>query len=899
MKQTIVNFIGSLMILIGLVGISTAQQTVSGKLISDEGEELVGATVMVKGTARGTITNINGDYSIEANNGDVIVYSYIGLITTEQEVNGNLLNATLKTDATTLSDIVVTATRQPIRKIQTTTSITTIGSEELANIQPESVAEALSYTPGVTVENSQGRKSNYNIRGFPSGNTYVTTLLDGLPLNGFSARSAGVNEFLALDNNTERVEVVRGSGATLFGRAAGAGAVNLVSRSGGDEFEGSVSFTRFNNVVNEGHPFEGDFDYRVDFNVNGPLEGGIKYSIGGYIMEDSGFKEWATKDQGGQISANIEFPVSDAIDLKVYGIISNNQFNNLTDVPFDLGTREIAEGWDNSNSFYPDNSQLNFTSELRTSTFAPIQFTAPLLDSNGNTITQNQVSDNREDVDGGLAGLSAEIRLSDNVTLFEKIRVSSYDWRDHNEISLTTFYNFDSNILRLNANSIGDISDLINETRLQIEAGSDRAKHLFSLGFYLSRAEYDRFGGLHFYTSNVDPRPTYGFFGPPGTPPPTRFQLSTTTSHQEENVVGLYVGDEMVFNEKLSVNVGIRWDRMTGFFNNDPEEIDGLDFNPAELEENELNFSNFSGSIGANYLISPRTAVYGSFVRAFSLPSVGLNTPIPEDDEIVWNSEIGFRFGIGGLGVDLGLFNTIINNRVAVVFDPMAANGQTFIPLPIGDNSVRGGELQLTYAPQAIKGLLLRGSITVQDSEYRRDSEGNSFGITLDRIDDDGDPDTPTVIQADLDNLFGLNVITDERTGDPVIDVAGNRVQNTPNLIYSFIVGYNSNSFGISYDMVQYRGRFATALNLYETPDLTVANANAYYRFGFNNGTGLRLGIRIKNLFDSNGAQQLVLGSTNDSVLIQRQATPDFDGVLGFGIVQIPRRVLLTLGFDF
>ena len=49
----------------------------------------------------------------------------------------------------------------------------------------------------------------------------------------------------------------------------------------------------------------------------------------------------------------------------------------------------------------------------------------------------------------------------------------------------------------------------------------------------------------------------------------------------------------MVFNDKLSINAGIRFDRMTGFFNNDPEEIDGLDYDPAELEENELDFSNF------------------------------------------------------------------------------------------------------------------------------------------------------------------------------------------------------------------------------------------------------------------------------------------------------------------
>ncbi len=883
--------------------LSMQGQSVSGVVQDEDSIPLPGATVIKKGADTGVITDLDGNFSIDANNGDILTISYVGYVPQEITVgSGNVMSVTLSQDVTSFSDIVVTATRQPIRKIQSTTSITSIGEEELKSIQPESVAEALAYSPGVTVANSQGRKASYNIRGFPSGNTYVTTMLDGLPLNGFASRSAGQTEYLAFDNSIERVEVVRGSGATLFGRAAGAGAVNLIQRRGGDEMEGNVSFTYMNNVMNEGHPAEGDLDYRADFNVGGPIADGIKFGVGGYIMQDSGYKEWAQKDKGRQFSANVEFDLGDAVNLMVYGILSNNQFNNLTDSPFDLGKGEIADGWDNSNTFYGDNSQLDFESTLRTSAFAPVQFTQPILDVNGNEIKQNQADDNREEVIGGLGGLTASITLSDNITLVEKFRMSSYGWRDQNEVTFSSFYSAGDRILRLNANSNGDISDLINDLRLQISAGSGSSKHLFSVGSYYSAAKYDRFGGLHWYTADVNPRPTYGWFGPPGTPPPNVFSLSSTTSHQEENVLAFYAGDEMVFNDKLSVNVGFRWDRMTGFFNNDPEEIDGLDYDPAELDENELDFSNWSGSIGANYLLAPRTAIYGSFVRAFSLPSVGLNTPLPEKDEIVWNTEIGARFGLGDLGVDIGLFNTTINNRVAVVFNPNSTTGQTFIPVPVGDNTVTGAELQLTYAPQSVKGLILRGSLTLQNSQYKADSDGNGFEIALGTIDDDGDDTTPEVIEADLDNLFGLNVITSQKegsVGNQVIDVSGNQVQGTPNLIYSLVAGYNTKSYGVSFDMVTYAGRYASALNLIETPDLTVANANAYYRFGLSNGSGLRLGIRVKNLFDSNGVQQLMASTTEDDALILKQNNPNYTDVLTFGIIQIPRRVLLTLGYDF
>lgn len=885
----------SLTMLFFALGMGQILAQVSGTVTDDSGEVLIGATILVKGTTTGTTTDIDGNFTIDASSGDVLNISYVGLRTQSITLSGeDVLNIVMEQDATTFSDIVVTATRQPVRKIRTTTAITTIGAEELKSIQPESIAEALVATPGVTVDNSQGRKSNYNIRGFPSGNTYVTTLFEGLPLNGFASRSAGTSEYIALDQGVERVEVVRGSGATLFGRAAGAGAVNLIARSGGEEITGAVSLTSFNNVMGEGHPNEGSFDYRMDFNVSGPMADNIKFSLGGYIMEDAGYKEWAIKDKGGQITANIDFDVSDKVDIRLYGIAGNNQFNNLTDSPYDIGRGELAAGWDNNNTFYPDNSQLNFTSTLRTSVFAPIQFTAPILDVNGNTITQNQAVDNREEVDGGMAGITAKIDLGKGWSLSQKIRMSSYEWRDHNEITFSSFYTAESNILRLNANSIGDINDIINETRFTLQTGTARSKHTISFGMYNSSAKYDRFGGLHWYTSNVDPRPTYSWFGPPGVPPPTVFTLSSTTSHQEESVTAFFIGDEMSFNDKLNVNVGLRWDKMTGFFNNDPEKVGGIDYDPADLVENEISFDNFSWSLGVNYLLNDRSAVYGSFVRAFSLPSVGLATPIPEKDEIVYNSEIGFRFGIGDLGADIALFNTVINNRNASVFDPAAAGGQTFVTKPVGTNTVKGAEAQLTFAPSAIKGLLLRASYTLQASEF------DGLQIALDKIDHDRDPTTPTIPEADIDNLFGLERVTlDAANNIYAIDVTGNQVHNTPTSIFSFNIGYNVKNFGIGFDMVSYMGRYATALNLIETPDFTTTNANVSYRFGLDNGNGIRLGLRIKNLTDASAPQQYVLGSTNDTVLVQKQRTPDFNGQLGFATVQIPRRFLFSIGYEF
>ena len=874
--------------LLGLANRAQAQ-TVSGTVTDDLGTELIGVSVLVQGSASGTVTDPEGNFSVRAQPGDVLLISYIGMLTREVRIREGKTryNVALQPDVRSLSDVVVTATRQPVRKIQTTTAITTIGDEYLEETQPASFAEAITSVPGVTVENSQGRKAFYNIRGFPSGNTYVTTLQDGIPLSAFASRSAGQTEFLGLDRNIERIEVVRGSGATLFGRAAGAGAVNIISKTGGEELRGTVSATWMNNLQGDDLPNSGDLDYQVDVNLNGPLTEKLRYNVGGYLLRDSGFKEWARKDKGAQFRANFDYLIDDKSSVRVYGMYGNNQFNNLVDSPYKLDDGELADGWTNRNTYYADTRDLDFESTLVSSVFAPAQFRRTLTDVNGNEITQNQVEDNREEVIGGNVGITLNLNLVGELYLVQKNRYQVFDWRDHNELTFSSFYTPESSILRLNANSDGITSDFFNETRLQYRITGDKSVHNLSGGFYLSAGEYDRFGGLHWYQTNVDPRPDRFWFG--GSPLQQVFSLSSTTSHQEEKVTSFFLGDEMVFDEKLSINVGVRYDQMTGFFDNDPREIDGLDYDPDEVEENELDFSDFSFSVGANYLFSDRSAVYGSIVRAFSLPSVGLNTPLPEENEIVVNAELGYRFGVGDLGVDFGAYHTNISNRVATVFDPQAANGQTFVARPVGTNTVTGAELQLTYAPSTVKGLLLRGSLTFQESRYR------DFQIALAK---NSDGETNVDTEGDL---FGLDLVEiNAETNDFAIDVADNRVQNTPSFIASFNANYSARYWGIGLDAVHYAGRYATALNLLETPDLTVINANLYGQIDAGApGNKLRLGLRVRNLFDFDSPQQYVLGSTNDALLVQKQQTPDFDGVLGFGISQIPRRVLLTLSYDF
>ena len=170
--------------------------------------------------------------------------------------------------------------------------------------------------------------------------------------------------------------------------------------------------------------------FRADVNLNGPISDKLRFNVGGYLMRDAGYKEWAVKDKGTQFRANLDYLISKNSSIRIYGMWGNNQFNNLTDSPYDLGARRLPDGWESNNTFYPDNRQLDFESTLRTSVFAPIQFTSPILDVNGNELTQNQVEDNREEVIGGHIGISANIDLGNGWSLVEKFRIQSFGWRE-------------------------------------------------------------------------------------------------------------------------------------------------------------------------------------------------------------------------------------------------------------------------------------------------------------------------------------------------------------------------------------------------------------------------------------------------------------------------------------
>ncbi|GAA0878560.1 SusC/RagA family TonB-linked outer membrane protein [Algoriphagus jejuensis] len=231
--------------------VSAQQRVITGTVISEEdGLGLPGATVLVKGTTVGTTTDLDGNYSITVPAGsDVLIYSFVGLKTQEEAIgNRSVVNITLTTDASQLSEVVVTAIGIEREKKALGYAVTSVGNEQLENRPEADVARVLQgKVPGVNITSTNGMSgsgTNMVIRGYSSatGSNQPLFVVDGVPFNtgtnsqnGFSTGGAATSSrFLDIDpNNIESMSVLKGLSATvLYGDQGRNGVILITTKSG-------------------------------------------------------------------------------------------------------------------------------------------------------------------------------------------------------------------------------------------------------------------------------------------------------------------------------------------------------------------------------------------------------------------------------------------------------------------------------------------------------------------------------------------------------------------------------------------------------------------------------------------------------------------------------------------
>lgn len=230
--------------------IKVEQRTIRVKGIvtsAADGLVLPGVSVIEKGTSRGTVTDADGNYSIDVPQNAVLVFSFVGFETQEVEVQGrNIINVVLAESVEELEEVVVTALGISREKKSLGYSVAEVAGEELTRVAQENILNSLAgKVAGVNISSTGGAGSTVNmvIRGATSLSTDNQPLfvVDGVPISNTINNVGGFgtdnrvdygNPIADLDpESIESISILKGpSAAALYGTRAGNGVVLITTK---------------------------------------------------------------------------------------------------------------------------------------------------------------------------------------------------------------------------------------------------------------------------------------------------------------------------------------------------------------------------------------------------------------------------------------------------------------------------------------------------------------------------------------------------------------------------------------------------------------------------------------------------------------------------------------------
>ena len=213
--------------------------TISGTVSEESGDPLPAVTVSIKGSAMGTVTDMNGGYTIKAPAGSVLVFSFVGMETYEVRVKDQTtINVTLRTSTVGLDELVVigygTQSRATI-----TTSITRVNAEEIENVPVTSVSTALQgKLSGVRIYSNQGGQPGSDASILIRGGSSINKSNDPLVLVDGMVRSlSDINP-----NDIESVQVLKDASSTAIYGARASNGVVLVTTKRGETGRAEITF---------------------------------------------------------------------------------------------------------------------------------------------------------------------------------------------------------------------------------------------------------------------------------------------------------------------------------------------------------------------------------------------------------------------------------------------------------------------------------------------------------------------------------------------------------------------------------------------------------------------------------------------------------------------------------
>ncbi|WP_242085254.1 SusC/RagA family TonB-linked outer membrane protein [Aestuariivivens sediminis] len=302
-------------LLVALSTISWAQIEITGTVTDETGMPLPGANVLLVGTSRGVVSDFDGNFAIQAAEGDVLEISYVGMVTQQVTIGTETkLNITLQSDASALDEVVVVGYGTQKRK-DVTGAIASIKSEGFNKGVVANAGQLLQgKVAGVNITAASGEPGaaqDVIIRGVGSLRSGTTPLyvVDGFALDntGIGVSTNPLNFINPQD--IESIDVLKdASAAAIYGSRAANGVIVITTKKGKQgktQMNLSVS-TAFSNLSNEVDVFGAD-EFRTQVNA-----------INGVLNDGGGSTNWQDELTRTAVSKNINFSMSGGTENSSY-----------------------------------------------------------------------------------------------------------------------------------------------------------------------------------------------------------------------------------------------------------------------------------------------------------------------------------------------------------------------------------------------------------------------------------------------------------------------------------------------------------------------------------------------------------------------------------------------------
>ena len=706
-----------LLALCTVIGFTAFAQTgsISGKVIDgDTGEPVLGATVLVKGTTTGTVTDLDGSFDVTGVNSgtQTLVVSYIGYQTQEIEVQVNSGQKTslgeldLAPSAIGLSEVQVIASVATSR--ETPVAVSTIRAEQIeSKIGNQEFPEILKSTPGVYATKSGGGfgDGRINVRGFSSEN--VAVLINGVPVNDMENGIVYWSNWAGLTDATSMMQVQRGLGASKVAVPSIGGTINIISKASDFEKGGHVFVGAGNNAYS-----------KVGFGLSSGLtEDGWAFTISGAKTQGDGYVD-GTQFLSYSYYANIAKRINDQHELTFTAIGAKQTHGQRAD-------RSLLSEYENSPRgirYNPDwgykNGQLitfedNFyhkpqlslnhywtispTSNLSTAVYASFG-----SGGGGGTSGDNKFNNADYRVDG-VVDLDRIVRENQAVKDFGAVSILRASRNDHKWYGVLSSF----------TKELGNVSIL---------AGLDyryyRGEHFREITDLL---------GAEYYLDDSDINN-----------PVKAARVGDIFSYHNDGIVnwaGGFLQLEYSDQEKLSAFITLNasntgYDRVD-YFNY-------LDSDPNQ-EVGTFNFFGFGVKGGANYNLSPSSNVFanvGYFERAPGFdavfPTFTNDDPnVDAENQKIFSVEIGYGLRLKNFTANINVYRTEWIDRTFTDFFN-GPNGEEFIANILGVNALHQGiEFDAVWKPS--RKLTITGMASIGDWTWQNDLEnlGIYEGSTL------------------------------------------------------------------------------------------------------------------------------------------------------------------------